>query len=85
MKTIKLTQATDSLAEYVQKVSKEPIIVMADGKPVAAVVAIENTDRETASLSTNPQFLTIIDRSRIRQQKEGGITSEEMRRRLQLN
>ncbi|GFP20502.1 hypothetical protein HKBW3S03_02005, partial [Candidatus Hakubella thermalkaliphila] len=43
-----------------------------------------NADMETVSLSTNPQFLALIERSRARQQAEGGISSEEMRRRLGL-
>jgi hypothetical protein len=49
------------------------------------VIAIENVDLETISLSTNPQFLALIERSRARQESEGGISSDEMRRRLRLN
>ena len=41
-------------------------------------------DAEAISLSTNPRFLAIIERSRLRQKREGGISSEEMRRRLGL-
>jgi len=55
---------------------------MANGKPVAAVVPIENADLETVTLSTHPQFLALIERSRSRQKAEGGISSAEMRRRL---
>ena len=40
------------------------------------------TDAETISLSTNPKFLRIIERSRKRQRKEGSLSSDEMRRRL---
>ena len=54
------------------------------GKPVAAVIPIRNTDGETASLSTNRKFLAIIERSRYRLKKEGGISSAELRRRLRL-
>jgi antitoxin (DNA-binding transcriptional repressor) of toxin-antitoxin stability system len=53
-----------------------------DGDPIAALVAVEKADLETLSLSTNPQFLALIERSRARQRAEGGISSEEMRRRL---
>ncbi|GFP30124.1 hypothetical protein HKBW3S42_00212 [Candidatus Hakubella thermalkaliphila] len=84
MKTVEMTQATASLAEYARQVGLEPIVVTVKGKPIAAVVAIENADMETVSLSTNPQFLALIERSRARQQAEGGISSEEMRRRLGL-
>jgi len=45
---------------------------------------IENADVETVTLSTHPGFLALIERSRIRQNAEGGISSDEMRRRLGL-
>ncbi|MFQ5830662.1 MAG: hypothetical protein ACE5JD_16140 [Candidatus Methylomirabilia bacterium] len=84
MKTIEMEKATGRLAEYAQDVNKEPVILTVKGKPVAALVAIENADLETVTLSTNAQFLALIDRSRTRQRSEGGISSEEMRRRLRL-
>jgi hypothetical protein len=34
------------------------------------------------SLSTNEEFISLIERSRARHEKEGGISSEEMRRRF---
>jgi hypothetical protein len=37
---------------------------------------------ETLKLSTHPKFLALIERSRARQKAEGGISSDEMRRRL---
>lgn len=55
-----------------------------DGKPLAALVSIENADWETIRLSTHPQFIALIERSRARQKAEGGIPSAEMRRRLGL-
>lgn len=39
---------------------------------------------ETISLSTNPQFIELIERLRERRRAEGGISSTEMRRRLGL-
>ncbi len=84
MKKLELKEATASLAEYASAIKQEPILVLLDGKPIAALVAIENTDLETVSLSTHPQFLEIIERSRKRQDQEGGISSYEMRKRLGL-
>lgn len=84
MKTLELTKATASLAEYARDVKKEPVVLTSGGKPVAALVAIENTDLETATLSTNPQFIALIERSRAREKAEGGISGQEMRRRLGL-
>ena len=82
MRKIEMAKARAPLAEYAQEVSKEPVILTVDGKPVAALVAIENADMETATLSTHPKFLAIIKRSRVRQKAEGGISITEMRRRL---
>ena len=84
MTTLEIQEATASLAEYVRDVVKEPLIVSRKGRPVAALVSIENADWETVSLSTNPWFLALIQRSRKRQEREGGISSEEMRSRLGL-
>jgi prevent-host-death family protein len=82
MRVIEKTEATAPLAEYTAGVKKEPIIVTRKGKPIAALVSIDNADLETVSLSTNRKFLALIERSRVRQRTEGGISSDEMRRRL---
>ena len=42
------------------------------------------TDWETVTLSTNPQFLALVERARTRQKVEGRVSSEEMRHRLGL-
>jgi len=47
----------------------------ADDKQAASAA-----DDETVSLSTNQSFLAIIERSRSRLKKEGGISSAELRR-----
>ncbi len=83
MKTIEVKKATLPLSDYTKKVSKEPVIVTVKGKPIAALVGISNADIETVSLSNNPQFLNLIERSRSRQKSEGGFSTEEMRRRLE--
>ena len=82
MKTLEISQATAPLADYAREVREEPVVVTMDGKPIAALVAIENADAETVKLSTNPDFLALIERSRARQRADGGISSNEMRRRL---
>jgi len=85
VRTLDITEAIQPLAEYAQQVDIGPIVVTIEGQPVAVVVAIGNADLETISLSTNPQFLALIERSRAHQESEGGISSDEMRRRLGLN
>jgi antitoxin (DNA-binding transcriptional repressor) of toxin-antitoxin stability system len=82
LKTIEMDQATTSLAECARGVTAEPLVVMQEGKPVAVLLPLENADLETVSLSSNPQFLALIERSRVRLAHEGGLSSEEVRRQL---
>ena len=83
MKVIEQTDATASLADYAANIGSGPIVVTSHGQPVAALVPIENADLETVALSTNREFLDLIERSRTRVRTEGGIASEEMRRRFE--
>jgi prevent-host-death family protein len=82
MTKVEFKKASRPLSEYAQKARKDPVIVVKAGKPFAAVVPIRNADEETVALSTNRKFMTIIDRSRARTKKEGGIAAKELRRRL---
>ena len=71
-----------SLADYVKTLGREPAIAAFDGKPVAVLVAIADVER--VSLSSNPRFLEIIDRSK-QQQKAGKVmSSEDVRKKLGL-
>jgi hypothetical protein len=83
MKTIELSEATASLAEYARDATQETVIVTADGHPMAALISLKNVDLETVRLSTHPEFIELIEQSRARQALEGGISSAEMRRRLE--
>ena len=83
MKVVEKADATATLAEYASDIGSGPVVVTSQGQPVAVLVSIENTDLETISLSTNPQFIDLIERSRARVRAEGGIPSEEMRRRFE--
>jgi antitoxin (DNA-binding transcriptional repressor) of toxin-antitoxin stability system len=84
MKKIEITKACAPVSEYARKAKRDPIVVMKKGKPIAAVVPVPNADTETVFLSTSDKFLAIIERSRSRHKKEGGISSSEIRRRLRL-
>lgn len=84
MKKLEMAKANAPLSEYAKDVSEEPVILTVNGRPVAALVPIENADLETVTLSTNPKFLALIERSRARQKSEGGVSSKEMRQRLGL-
>ncbi len=81
-RTIQLKEAVEPLANYVRKIRGGAIVVMSKGRPIAAVISLKKADAETISLSQNPKFLSIIQRSRARQARDGGFSSSEMRRRL---
>lgn len=84
MKTIELNQANRSLAEYARTVGDEPVVLTVDGKPFAALVSLADADLETISLSTNPEFVALIEDARRRVQREGGLTADELRQKLGL-
>jgi antitoxin (DNA-binding transcriptional repressor) of toxin-antitoxin stability system len=71
-----------SLADYVRNLGREPTLAAFEGKPVALLVAI--ADIERVSLSSNLQFLDIIDRSRQQQKAGKVVSSEEVRKKLGL-
>jgi prevent-host-death family protein len=81
-RTVELAEATQSLAEYARHVDDGVIIITSNGRPIAAIVALPNTDAETVTLSQNVRFLELIERSRTRHHREGGVSSAEMRRRF---
>jgi prevent-host-death family protein len=82
MTRVEFKDAFGRLSDYAEKARKDPVIIVKRGKPFAAVVPIRNADEETVALSTSRKFLTIIQRSRARLKKEGGISADELRRRL---
>jgi antitoxin (DNA-binding transcriptional repressor) of toxin-antitoxin stability system len=83
MKVIDTADATGTLAEYTSQIASGPVIVTDHGQPVATLVDIENADLETVSLSSNSQFLELIERSRARVRAEGTVSAEEMRRQFE--
>lgn len=81
---LEMVDAVAPLSEYAQDIGVEPLILTVAGIPVAALVAIENADLETITLSTHPQFQALIERSRANQRAKGGVSPEAMRQRLGL-
>ena len=85
MKTIDINKATGRLRDYAENARDGVVVVTRRGKPVAAVIGVDQFDYESLSLSTNPTFLDIIARSRARLEREGGVPDAEVRRRLGLS
>jgi prevent-host-death family protein len=85
MKIVEIAEAQATLAEYASGLTEEPVIITSNGQPIAALVTLENVDMETISLSTNPKFIELIERSRAKRRSEDGVSSAEMRRKLGLS
>jgi prevent-host-death family protein len=85
MKIVEIAEAQATLAEYASGLTEEPVIITSNGQPIAALVTLENADMETISLSTNPKFIELIERSRAQRRSASGVSSAEMRHRLGLN
>jgi PHD/YefM family antitoxin component YafN of YafNO toxin-antitoxin module len=79
LRKVDIADATEPLAQYAQSMEDELLVVTRDGQPIAVVIGVENADLETVSLSHHPGFLEIIERSRDRQKREGGLSSAEVR------
>jgi hypothetical protein len=80
MKKIELTDATKPLADYVKEMDGMSIMIMYKGVALAALVPLDNADYETVSLSTNPEFIAMLERSRARGREKGGFSTAEMRK-----
>ena len=63
MKTIEISKASKSLAEYAEELSDDVIVITSRRKPIAALVSLKDLDAEAAGLTSNPQFLAILKRS----------------------
>ncbi|MGO8753360.1 MAG: hypothetical protein ACLQNE_46075 [Thermoguttaceae bacterium] len=83
MITIDLSEVS-ALAPHLQPGSREPVILTQGGQAVAAVFPASEEDVEDLLLSANAQFQTILERSQRRFELEGGISSAEVRRQLEL-
>ena len=64
MKTVELADAIESMSHYANDLGDEMIVLTRNQDPVAALVSLKNVDRESLVLSTNAEFLAIIERAR---------------------
>ena len=83
MKTIDLDKAYKPLSEYTKEIDKEILILKSKDKPVAAIVSLKNVDVESISLSTNPEFLEIIENSRREFKLGKRISFDEMKKEIE--
>jgi prevent-host-death family protein len=80
MKMIELQDATEPLAEYVKRMEGEPVTIVHKGVPLVVLVPAGNDDYESVQISTDPQFIALLERSRKSIKEGGGFSTEEMRK-----
>lgn len=85
MKTITLSTASRTLAEYAAELSDEIVLLMKRDQPVAAIVPLKGVDRDSIALSAHPGFLRIIARSRAQVRRGQTLSLAEMRTALGMN
>jgi PHD/YefM family antitoxin component YafN of YafNO toxin-antitoxin module len=76
MKAMKLPKELQSFLEAAETAEEETLVFTRKKRPVAALVSLRKVDRESLALSTNPQFLRIIETAR-KEVRAGKTTSLE--------
>jgi hypothetical protein len=76
MKAMKLPKEIQSFLDVAETAKEETLVFMKKKRPVAALVSLRKVDRESLALSTNPQFLKIIESAR-REVRSGKTISLE--------
>jgi prevent-host-death family protein len=82
MMRVEMTDAAASLSTYARKAQKEPVVLTRRGKPVVALMPLDEDAWEDLLVSSHSAFRRVIRRSRARCKPGQGISTEEMRRRL---
>ena len=79
MKTLKLSTASKTLAEYAAELNDDIVVLIDRNRPVAAIVPLKGVDRESILLSGHPAFLKIIRRSRAEFRRGRTISLDDMK------
>ncbi|MBI2835022.1 MAG: hypothetical protein HYX76_11420 [Acidobacteria bacterium] len=79
MKTLRLSRASRSLTEYATELRDEVLLLTDRNRPVAAIVPLKGIDRESLALSSHPEFLALIARSRAEFRRGRTLTLDEMK------
>ena len=82
MKTIEVTQATNSLEQYARELDQEPLVLTEGGHAIAALYPIDDADLESLALSLSPKFQAMIERPRAEYRNGASLSADDVRREL---
>jgi hypothetical protein len=84
MKAMKLPKEIQSFLEVAETAEEETHVFTKKKRPVAALVSLRKVDRESLALSTNPQFLKIIEAARKEVRAGKTISLEALQKRYSV-
>ncbi len=76
MQAMKLPKELHAFLDVAETAEEETLVFTEKKRPVAALVSLRNVDRESLALSTNPEFLKMIETAR-KEIRAGKTTSLE--------
>ena len=79
MKTVDVNEASKSLSDYTYELNDQIIVVTSNHEPIAALVSLKHVDKESLALSTNPDFMELIQSARDEIQAGYMFSLEEMK------
>ena len=82
MKTIQMPKELQRFLKFAEASEQETLVFTDKRRPVAAFVSLRKVDRESLALSTNPQFLRIIETARNEIREGRTISLEELERKF---
>lgn len=82
MKTLELSQASKTLAEYARDLGEDTLVLTANDRPLAALVGLEGVDAETLALSTHSDFLALVKAARAEVRAGETLSLEDVRREV---
>ena len=85
MKILEIEKASKPLADYASDLGSDSLLITSNNKPVAALVSIKDTDRESLALGLSPEFGKIIRRARAEAKKGKVFSLKQVKEELLSN
>jgi len=79
LRTLEIEKAVEPLSIYAKDLGDDILVLTSNKQPVAAIVSLRNVDRESLLLSTAPEFMEIIEKSRAEFNLGRKLSLEEMK------
>ena len=73
-----------TLPEAAEMAKGDLVILMREGKPLAAIKRLSASDWQALAVSRNPKFKALIAEARRSYEEEGGVRLEDLRQELDL-